>query len=212
MLVQTHSTIYKSDLSVWKRSGRSLVNEIFSSESSSLKRFSEMVLEENASTTYQTSAKSKVLIIVLYGEIALHDFDLTLTAHETFYLSTEQVQKISMTNLLDESSDCIIAEFNDESNLPQFGTEPLIFKDKNRLQIINKSIKNPNFIGLFEGRKEEFYALQNEENSVFAMVINGAFEFQNRLMETRDAAYIHQPKEIEFEALSEDALIIMFEV
>jgi hypothetical protein len=39
---------------------------------------------------------------------------------------------------------------------------------------------------LYEGRKEEEYSVHQKGKS-FGMVINGAFEFQNRLLETRDA-------------------------
>jgi len=44
------------------------------------------------------------------------------------------------------------------------------------------------------------------------MVINGAFEFQNRLLETRDSILLRDIKILEFEALSENALIIFFEI
>ena len=44
------------------------------------------------------------------------------------------------------------------------------------------------------------------------MVINGAFEIQNRLLENRDAIILWEITELEFEALSENALIIFFEI
>ncbi|WP_262511631.1 hypothetical protein [Chryseobacterium carnipullorum] len=44
------------------------------------------------------------------------------------------------------------------------------------------------------------------------MFINGAFEFQNRLMESRDVILLNGLETLEFEALSEDALLIFSEI
>jgi hypothetical protein len=51
---------------------------------------------------------------------------------------------------------------------------------------------------------------------VFGFVIEGAFEFQNRLLETRDSIALwnedNETLQIEFEALSNDAIILIAEV
>lgn len=66
--------------------------------------------------------------------------------------------------------------------------------------------------GVFEGRKEAVYQLQNPKNGVFAFVINGAFEFENRLLESRDALSLWDVETVELEALSENAIIVLLEV
>ncbi|WP_042722311.1 hypothetical protein, partial [Flavobacterium sp. B17] len=56
------------------------------------------------------------------------------------------------------------------------------------------------------------YSLYHSNKIIFGMVINGAFEFQNRLLETRDSILLRDIQILEFEALSENALIIFFEI
>jgi len=68
------------------------------------------------------------------------------------------------------------------------------------------------FIGIYEGRREGTYQMKHPENGLFAFVISGAFEFDNRLMETRDALAIVNAETIEFEALSENAMLLLMEI
>ncbi|SCY47683.1 pirin family protein [Flavobacterium caeni] len=82
-----------------------------------------------------------------------------------------------------------------------------IFGDKPMLQ--------PNslgFIGLYDGRQEGTYTLKNRKNGLFVFVINGAFEFDNRLIETRDGLSIVGAQTVEFEALSANAMLLLIEV
>ena len=67
-------------------------------------------------------------------------------------------------------------------------------------------------IGIFDGRKEGIYTLKNPENGLFAFVINGAFEFENRLIESRDGLALSGITETEFEALSENAILLILEI
>ncbi len=62
------------------------------------------------------------------------------------------------------------------------------------------------------GRKEDTYTLNQYGKTIFGMVLNGAFEFQNRLMENRDAILLNEIETLEFEALSENALILFLKV
>ncbi len=66
--------------------------------------------------------------------------------------------------------------------------------------------------GVFEGRKEAVYQLQNPKNGIFAFVINGAFELENRLLESRDALSLWNVETVELEALSENAIVLLIEI
>jgi redox-sensitive bicupin YhaK (pirin superfamily) len=68
------------------------------------------------------------------------------------------------------------------------------------------------FIGKYGGRKEDIYHLKNPDHAVFVFIIEGAFEVQNRLMEARDGLSLGNLDELEFEALSNDAIILILEV
>lgn len=67
-------------------------------------------------------------------------------------------------------------------------------------------------LGLFGGRKQATYQLHNPENGLFAFVVNGAFEFENRLIESRDGLALQGITIAEFEALSENAILLILEI
>lgn len=64
-------------------------------------------------------------------------------------------------------------------------------------------------IGQFDGRVDTSFELP-EGKAVFAYAIEGAFEFQNRLLQPRDAIYLTEKTvtNIEFESLSPGAIIL----
>lgn len=70
----------------------------------------------------------------------------------------------------------------------------------------------PILIGQFEGRREGNYRLENTRKGIFTYVLAGAFEVQNRLLEPHDGLALWSVQEIEFEALSNDAVILMVEL
>ena len=68
------------------------------------------------------------------------------------------------------------------------------------------------YIGMYDGRREELYKLQSPDNGLLIFVISGAFEVSGRLLEERDALSVWDCDEIDFEALSESAVILLIEV
>lgn len=76
------------------------------------------------------------------------------------------------------------------------------------------TIQNPEFsfrIGMYTARTEDSYQPENKSNGIFAFVLNGAFEFQNRLIENRDGLAIDASETIEFESLAENSMLLLFE-
>ncbi len=67
-------------------------------------------------------------------------------------------------------------------------------------------------IGMYQGRKEDNYRLKKTDNGVFVYIIKGAFEVQGRLLEIGDGLSLWNTKEIEFEALSNNAVILLLEM
>lgn len=68
------------------------------------------------------------------------------------------------------------------------------------------------YIGQFDGRTEGVVPVLEPDKGLFAFVIEGAFEVQNRLMHARDGLALWSLEEVEFEALSNDALILFADV
>jgi quercetin 2,3-dioxygenase len=67
-------------------------------------------------------------------------------------------------------------------------------------------------IGLFDGRAEAVYRLKDKQRGLFVLVIEGAFEVQYRLLHAGDALALWELDEVELEALSNNALILLLEV
>lgn len=68
------------------------------------------------------------------------------------------------------------------------------------------------FIGQYTGRSEDVFKIKNPKNGVFIFIIEGAFEVQNRLLESRDGLALTDVEFVEFEALSNDAILILLEI
>lgn len=82
---------------------------------------------------------------------------------------------------------------------------------KNNLQTVYKTDFNYLSLGQFEGREETVYTYKNKNTSVFAYVLQGAFEFQNRLLETGEGICLWDQKPIELEALANNAYLALIE-
>lgn len=84
--------------------------------------------------------------------------------------------------------------------------------NKNKLQRIGENC----YIGKFSGREEGYITIEGRNKGAFAFIIEGAFEFQNRLLEARDSLALWNEDgehlQIEFEALSNDAIVLIVEV
>ena len=66
-------------------------------------------------------------------------------------------------------------------------------------------------MGKYDGRREGVFKLTKDTHTVFAFVIEGAFEVQNRLLHARDGLGLWNLDEVEFEALSNEAIILLIE-
>ena len=67
-------------------------------------------------------------------------------------------------------------------------------------------------IGKFDGREEAVYTLRNAGQGLFAFVIEGVFEAQDRLLHAGDGLAVWDLQEVELEALSNNAIILLLEV
>lgn len=213
MLIQNPSRIFVSGLDLWKRENTSSAREIRIGENSGLRTVTEAVIDENGSFHFTCSPKSSVLILVLYGEILIGSCSQPVSSAQFFMLKTGKSRALILkNNLPEEKADVLIIEMVNTGAEESFTTAgEITFPERNTLLPLRSPAGYPGFIGLYEGRKEGIYTVSQKNRSVFGMVINGAFEFQNRLLETRDALLIAEAETIEFEALSENALLILLE-
>ncbi|MGC4057029.1 MAG: hypothetical protein QM743_02770 [Chitinophagaceae bacterium] len=67
------------------------------------------------------------------------------------------------------------------------------------------------YLGVYDSRSTQDWKLTQLNGSLFTFVLNGSFDFEGRLMEYRDGLFQWDVSEIEFEALSDAAIILMIE-
>ncbi|WP_250255720.1 hypothetical protein [Chryseobacterium sp. Marseille-Q3244] len=215
MLVQTPSTILKNDFRTWNAEHLYTVAEILKNteNTNTLLSVKEVILDIQGEIRLPIQTEKTLLILPLYGEVIISDFYESISAGESLTIHCLAGKDVVIKNLIyHDKADFLIFEFEKQEELQYHSKNELNFGLKNNIFRISETLSQPNFIGLYNGRAEGFYALQHSENSIFGMVISGAFEFQNRLMENRDAIVLWGIHELEFEALSEDALILFIEI
>lgn len=67
-------------------------------------------------------------------------------------------------------------------------------------------------LGRFAGRQEVSYQLSSPAASLYAFVLAGAFEVEGRLLHEKDGLALWNTAEIELEALSNDAVVLILEL
>lgn len=67
-------------------------------------------------------------------------------------------------------------------------------------------------MGLFSGRSEALIPVSKQSKGVFCYIIQGAFEVQYRLLEKGDGLALWDIEEVDMEALSENAIMLLLEV
>ena len=214
MLVQNPSKIFKSDFAIWKQENDCQIREIITEkEHLNLRKVTEIVFDENGKYHFQSKENSNLIILVLYGEILIENIKKQISADQIFTLKSTETKILTLNNNFEsEKADVLIIELKAEEsdNFTRIKNLNIIYR--NSFIPIVKNFDYPNFIGLYDGRKEDTYTLNQYGKTIFGMVLNGAFEFQNRLMENRDAILLNEIETLEFEALSENALILFLEI
>lgn len=95
---------------------------------------------------------------------------------------------------------------NFKPNLEEFSFD---LNERNRLHPIFSVNNQDGFIGKYGGRKKEEFTIKNPANGVFVFVIDGVFEVQDRLLHARDGLAIWDIEMVDFEALSNEAVILI---
>jgi redox-sensitive bicupin YhaK (pirin superfamily) len=68
------------------------------------------------------------------------------------------------------------------------------------------------YLGVFDKKVDGDYILKNPKNGLFVFVISGAFEFEGRLLQSRDGLSLTGIRKAAFEALSQNATMLLLEV
>ncbi len=101
-------------------------------------------------------------------------------------------------------------------NLPQADAQLFNFDLEHTANTLSPAITGDKLpinlhIGRFDGRREALYHVK-PDNQLFAFVLGGAFELQNRLLHERDGLALWSTDTVEPEALSNDAVLLLLEL
>lgn len=174
-----------------------------------------------------TAVHSGCLLLPLVGGLEYHraqkqDFVLS---GQALFLPLFPGESIRLSNPYEwESVTFLLVKVTRSDTFPA-GQEQVCSVDlslPNRLQALVPAESGAGFtgeIGIFAGREEGVYAvrLQGEEarsKEVFVLVLQGVFEVANRLLHPKDglALQFQQESVVEFEALSNNAILLFLEL
>ena len=176
--------------------------------------FDYQILAPNHTTTIVTQADCLYYLIPLYGGINLKDEQrnekLILTQQAKQIVSKEETQ-FEISNPFEQNVSYLLIGFKSKNTELENQLLDFDFGEKNQLFPLFENKLATAFIAHFDVRKEAHYQLKNKENGIFTYIIQGAFEFENRLLETADALSIQGVETVEWEALSENAMLILIE-
>ncbi|WP_428656324.1 pirin family protein [Runella sp.] len=183
-----------------------------------LRVFNDDTLAGETSLKMNIDENTEVILLPLVGAVEYKN-----SLGETGFVEAGQVQIFSATQGMEYE---ITNPYSDELvNFLQIwlsgekegftpGLTQTTFDLQQRNQLLSLfSTQSTGYIGKFGGREEGIYEVQSPEtHGVFIFVIEGAFEVQNRLLHPRDGLSLQSVEAVEFEALSNDAILLLLEV
>lgn len=188
--------------------------EEFKKEFGSLFLLNYHVLGPKKSTTIVCQTNSLNYILPLYGRITLKDEqqeDLILT-EQIQQIASKTATSLELSNHFDKNISFIQIGFKFKTTTSATSLLAFDFKKKNKLIPLFKNQTATAYITQFDVRKEGYYPLKNKENGIFVYIIQGAFEFENILLETGDALSIKETEDVEWESLSKNAMLLLLEI
>jgi hypothetical protein len=184
----------------------------------SLQVFNEIILAPQKSIVRVVKARTNVILLPLFG-----GFDYKDNKGNEEFLRVDQIRVIAVDDDLSfevfnpyENENVSYLEINFQMGKQYFKNyfEQYLmnFTTRNKLNSLFEIEKALGFIGVYDGRKEGFYTLKNAENGIFVFVLRGAFEVEDRLLLKKDGLALGKTDTIGWEALSEDAILLVIEV
>ena len=178
----------------------------------------EEILAPSQETTTDLKSNIELLLIPLFGTIQYNDHlndSHFIKIGQILHATAQKEYSYSIANAYSKYNISYLQIWlKSENSISKTTLTTLAFDSnpKNELTLIYKSQNTIGFIGVFNGRKDGCYSLKNKNNGAFVYVISGAFEVENRLLETNDGLGLKETEVIEWEALSENAVLMLFEV
>jgi redox-sensitive bicupin YhaK (pirin superfamily) len=189
----------------------------------SLQVFNEDTLAAGKSLHMLVEENTEVIIIPLVGTISFKDDKenetyihpgqgrLFSAATQSSYTISNPFEKEELVNFLQ-----IWLYKNNAPFIPKQQSFDFDLSETNQLQwLIGPAHLHQTsycYLGKFDGRKKGNYLLPQSNRGIYAFVIEGVFEVQDRLLHTKDGLVIWNADEIDFEALSNGAILLLLDL
>ena len=192
---------------------------IYRSEMSDSFWVDDVFLKPNATVHFKPSSNLQNILIPITGSLLIAPSGFVMPSMiEEEIITAEEMYAFTDSNLLAVKN----ALPNHVSNFLRIRLEkrwlniPKSTIQKFKLTQKNKLVGTETFgsqicLGLYETRMEGVYKTSGKNKNVFMHIINGSFEVEGRLMEYRDSIILKDVKQVEFEALSHMAIILLIE-
>ena len=177
--------------------------------------FTDLFIQPESNIQKWITSSCNVLIVPLYGAVELIAPEVNEFIHinqvASFYVKAGS--KLTFKNIYPEHTVRFLIIALKSANNTVKRTVTYKF---NTLNLLREVYKDPDTglclnMGNFEGRKEAMYSLKTATNAIFAYVLQGAFEVNNRLLETGEALCCWNTDRVEVEALSGNAYLLLLE-
>lgn len=211
MIVQTEGRIILSEMQQHTQTPHLYRTHIWEKEETqdfTMEYLEKVLLLPNSVFSLPVSSKHSILIIPFIGDLRVENIQIgpkIIEENNSFALNAEVYTEIH-NPYQDEIVTFFIAKYS--TLLPQEFNDISIQENKNTLLPINTS----SWIGQFDGRQKGELQLSNSSQNILAYVVDGAFEVQDRLLHAEDALVLCSLEMVDFEALSNQAIILIFEI
>ncbi len=183
-----------------------------------LRVFNDDTLAAQKSLKMQVDENTEVILLPLLGAIEYHNSlggTGFVEAGQVQIFSAAQGMEYEITNPYPDDLVNFLQIWltgNEQEFTASLIQKSFDFQQKNQLLPLLYT-QTRAYIGQFGGREEGIYEVQHPDtHGIFVFVIKGAFEVQNRLLHPRDGLALQGVDTVDFEALSNDAILFLLEV
>lgn len=211
------SMFYKADTRVSEISGNSRHLSTLQHAFGDLRYINDVFLMPGHEISYSANAYCRHILLPLVGGVSCNS-----TGRNESFLASEEVMFLSDTDhtirnpFPDQQINYLhiglkkTSESSPENIIHTFSLDT--FNQMSSLGFDESDENSFACTGIYKGRTKSGYTLKHPGNGLFAYVINGAFEIEERLMEHRDGLALWNIKSISFESLSEFGILLLLEI
>ncbi|MXV51022.1 hypothetical protein GS399_08560 [Pedobacter sp. HMF7647] len=189
-----------------------------------LKGFNDEYLAGNSAKELAADCLCYILLLPVTGELVIQgvtESEIKLQIGQAFITNMAGGSSLNIINPYpDDAINFIQIQVNLVGASTNHFARVLTFDDRNyhhQFTCINDEIDDMQLpfslhIGRFAGREDSLFRLGRNFTACFCFVLGGAFEVENRLLQPRDGLSLTTTAEVEFESLSQDAVMLILEL